>query len=257
MRKIAVALLGIALFALLLTGCGRAKAAKAVDAQIKAIGRVSVESGDALSAARAAYEALTDEEKEDVKKLKKLESAEETYENYTRINAEIAEMINLSGTEFSDGRMGISYLITRAEEIKAEYKKMSSYEKSQITGVDRIDEAVEKLKTYEANTAAPARAYLQAFTSLYGAKGYVVTAVYCIKTIRAGGEEFHYFALTAKDAAGEERAFYATARCTTSVDAETIAAHPDVFFADAPVNDASDAVKNGNITLDPAALTAE
>ena len=68
-----------------------AAAAKAVDDLIDAIGEVTVDSGDAIKAARAAYDALTDTQKELVKNYEKLLAAEELYEELTASAAAIAQ----------------------------------------------------------------------------------------------------------------------------------------------------------------------
>ena len=68
-----------------------AAAAKAVDDLIDAIGEVTLESGDAIKAARAAYDALTDTQKELVKNYEKLLAAEELYEELTASAAAIAQ----------------------------------------------------------------------------------------------------------------------------------------------------------------------
>ena len=68
-----------------------AAAAKAVDDLIDAIGEVTLESGDAIKAARAAYDALTDTQKELVKSYEKLLAAEELYEELTASAAAIAQ----------------------------------------------------------------------------------------------------------------------------------------------------------------------
>ena len=68
-----------------------AAAAKAVDDLIDAIGEVTVDSGDAITAARAAYDALTDTQKELVKNYEKLLAAEELYEELTASAAAIAQ----------------------------------------------------------------------------------------------------------------------------------------------------------------------
>ena len=66
-------------------------AAKAVDDLIDAIGEVTADSGDAIKAARAAYDALTDTQKELVKNYEKLLAAEELYEELTASAAAIAQ----------------------------------------------------------------------------------------------------------------------------------------------------------------------
>ena len=68
-----------------------AAAAKAVDDLIDAIGEVTLGSGDAIKAARAAYDALTDTQKELVKNYEKLLAAEELYEELTASAAAIAQ----------------------------------------------------------------------------------------------------------------------------------------------------------------------
>ena len=68
-----------------------AAAAKAVDDLIDAIGKVTADSGDAIKAARAAYDALTDTQKELVKNYEKLLAAEELYEELTASAAAIAQ----------------------------------------------------------------------------------------------------------------------------------------------------------------------
>ena len=54
------------------------------EALIAAIGKVTKESGDAIKAARNAYDALTDAQKELVTSLEVLEDAEAAYEEATR-----------------------------------------------------------------------------------------------------------------------------------------------------------------------------
>lgn len=68
-----------------------AAAAKAVDDLIDAIGEVTFESGDAIKAARAAYDALTDAQKELVENYEKLLAAEELYEELMASAAAIAQ----------------------------------------------------------------------------------------------------------------------------------------------------------------------
>ena len=68
-----------------------AAAAKAVDDLIDAIGEVTVDSGDAITAAREAYDALTDAQKELVENYEKLLAAEELYKELTTTAAQVAQ----------------------------------------------------------------------------------------------------------------------------------------------------------------------
>ena len=231
----------------LLTACGRSSAARRVDNMIKDLDKISLESGSALEKIRDAYDALSDTEKAEVRRLEKLEKAEETYNNYVQINREIAGMLEISDGSFSDAELGISYLLERADAILKEYRKMSAFEKSQIKDADRIKEAAEILKSYVDNAKTPAAAYVKAFRTLHADAS--VTGVFCVKNLR-GGEEYHYFALTYEDAEGKSHSVYSTARVTVQISADAIAARPDIFFADAPVTADTDAVTNGNVTLD-------
>lgn len=250
MKKIAAvtaALLGVCI---LLTACGRSDDAKEVDAMIRSLSRVSLESGEELSQVRSAYDALPDAEKAQVRQYEKLEEAEETYRNFVQINADIAQMIELSGAQFSNAEAGVTDLIERASEIRAAYEKMSAFEKAQIKDIDRMGAAIEKLQSYVQNAETAAAAYVKGFLTAYAGKGYTVTGIYCIKNIRDGGTEYHFFALTYEDAAGKTYETYSTARCTAEVTYDVIAARPEIFFAEEPVASSADALHNGNVTLD-------
>ncbi len=249
MRKIIAACALLLCALLLFSACGRVSAAKRVDNMINALEPVGLDSGDALKYARGAYEKLSKADKAAVKSLEKLEKAEAAYENYLRINREIAEMLEITAGDYSDAKSGVSYLIQRAEEILQEYRKMSSFEKKQIRGADEIKSALETMKSYEENAKAGAATYVKAFLTLHAAQGDTVTGVFCVKNLR-GGEEYHYYALTYRTAAEKTRTVYSTARCTVRISTDEIVARPDIFFADAPVSADTDAVKNGNVTLD-------
>ena len=259
MKKLFAAALCVLLILAACTGCGQKKPGTVLQVEkgIREIGKVSLESGETLERLRAAYDALSEGDQALVSNLDKLIEAEETYANYLRITADIEALLQIANASYSDAQEGITYLIERAAEIKAEYKKMSAFEKEQIRGMDQLDAAVERLKAMAANAQGPAVSYVKAFLQVNAGKQLEVTGVYCIKSIRDGGTEYHVFALTYTDAEGKEHSAYATARCDASVTAESIAAHPEIFFADAPVGDDLDAIKNGNVALDTAAILAE
>ena len=71
------------------------EAAADVDALIQAIGEVTYESGDAITAAREAYEALTDAQKEYVTKLGVLEEAETVYGMWAKGDINMDGVINM------------------------------------------------------------------------------------------------------------------------------------------------------------------
>lgn len=68
-----------AVMVLTLCAC-KSKQAKAVDEQILAIGEVTAESGDAITAAEEAYDALSDKDRTDVENYAVLTAAREQYD---------------------------------------------------------------------------------------------------------------------------------------------------------------------------------
>ena len=78
MKKKVLVVLMLAL-CLALSACGKSEAVKNVEAQIDALGEVSAESGEALSAAEKAYAALTDAEKEKVANFETLSAAKDRF----------------------------------------------------------------------------------------------------------------------------------------------------------------------------------
>lgn len=77
--KKAISLMLALVLCLSLCACGKSEAVKNVETLIKAIGEVSEESGEAITAAEAAYNALTDEEKEQVSGIDMLSAAKVDY----------------------------------------------------------------------------------------------------------------------------------------------------------------------------------
>lgn len=76
---------------LLLASCGKSEAAKNADAQIVAIGDVTQDSDDAITAAEAAVAALTDDERAELENLQILEEARDEY-GQVLLKAEAAEV---------------------------------------------------------------------------------------------------------------------------------------------------------------------
>lgn len=77
--KKAISLILAFVLCLSLCACGKSDAVKNVETLIKAIGEVSTESGEAITAAEAAYNALTDKEKEQVSGIDTLSAAKVDY----------------------------------------------------------------------------------------------------------------------------------------------------------------------------------
>ena len=114
-----------------------AAAAKAVDDLIDAIGEVTLESGDAIKAARAAYDALTDTQKELVKNYEKLTAAEEAYTALVDAAAAkavddlidaIGEVTLESGDAIKTARSAYDALTDTQKELVKNYEKLLAAE---------------------------------------------------------------------------------------------------------------------------------
>ena len=122
-----------------------AAAAKAVDDLIDAIGEVTLESGDAIKAARAAYDALTDTQKELVKNYEELTAAEEAYTNLVDAAAAkavddlidaIGEVTVDSGDAITAAREAYDALTDTQKELVKNYEKLTAAEETYAALVD-------------------------------------------------------------------------------------------------------------------------
>ena len=116
-------------------------AVAAVKELIDAIGEVTLESGDAIKAARAAYDALTDTQKELVKNYEKLLAAEELYEELTASAAAIAQKAAEEARKAQEEAEAAQKAAEEAEK-KAEEARKKAEEAAASTAEDR--EAAEK-----------------------------------------------------------------------------------------------------------------
>ena len=103
------------------------KAAAQVDALIEAIGEVTEDSGDAIKAARDAYNALTDEQKEFVENYDKLEKAEVKYVE-ALIDA-IGVVTKDSGEKIKAARDAYNALTPAQRKLVGNYKTLLAAEK--------------------------------------------------------------------------------------------------------------------------------
>ncbi len=117
-KIIAIAAAVVLLLIIILSGGGKSDAAKAVDDQIKAIGKVSLESGALIEEAEKAVNNLSADDKDDLDKLDKLEKAREKYNKLVfednvkkieeaidaigKVSVEAADKINAARTAYDD-----------------------------------------------------------------------------------------------------------------------------------------------------------
>ena len=129
-----------------------AAAAKAVDDLIDAIGEVTLESGDAIKAARAAYDALTDTQKELVKNYEELTAAEEAYTNL--VDAAVAkavdDLIDAIGEVTADSGDAI-------KAARAAYDALTDTQKELVKNYEKLLAAEELYEELTASAAAIAQ----------------------------------------------------------------------------------------------------
>ena len=256
MKKVILASAMLVLSAVLLASCGKTVNTKQVEALIKGLdSNVDLDNAEALSEARSAYDALTDEEKAKVSNRKKLEKAAEEYDRMAGLNDYIASMVNSAGTTYSKDDFNVSDLLGQYEQMVETYNGLSDSEKEQIKDFDKLEAAVSQLQDYDSAAQEAAAAYVKGFMEVYKDKGFTVTKVGCIKQIREE-KEYHFFSLTYKDKEGKEHNAYSTARFTGANVINTIIARPEIFFAAQPATEDTDCLKNGNVTIDTAAAIA-
>ncbi len=261
MKKVFTVILVCILALTLFAGCGkRTDAVKAVEAQIEAIGEVSLDSESAISAAQSAFAALSDDEKKAVRNYDdlteaadKLKALQTKFDSYDEMNAAIDSILEAADSTFSADDTDISKLIDQGEAILEQYKELDDEGKEYVKVTDELNAAIDALKAGVDRTTESAAEYVKAFNNLNAEEDFEVTAVYCIRQVR-NDTEYHIFALTYKDKDGAETTVYANARCSANTKAAVIEENADAFFAAKAVSEDYNAAENGNVTLDLAAV---
>ncbi|WP_294379325.1 hypothetical protein [uncultured Senegalimassilia sp.] len=172
MRKIlALAIICTVLIAPL-TGCAGSPVNEASDA-INAIGKVSLQSGEAIEAAQAKYDALSDEEKGKVENYSKLQNATSEYQElliekdcFNLIESSYLEAQKVEPDRSSASEMGISI----SEGVSDELSKLASFDDSAIANKDfrelfgrykqSLQSQIDGLSDFPNNPSAYNEAYL-------------------------------------------------------------------------------------------------
>ena len=113
------------------------KAAKAVDDMIDAIGEVTLESEEAIAAARAAYEALTEAQKAEVKSYDKLTAAEARLANLKAAKP-VDDMIDAIGEVTLESEDAIAAA-------RAAYEALTEAQKAEVKSYDKLTAAEARL----------------------------------------------------------------------------------------------------------------
>ena len=233
-------------------------AVKVVIARIDAIGEVTLDSKDAIEAARAAYDKLTDEQKELVPNYETLTKAEETYAALADAAAvkEVEDLIDAIGTvdenskdAIDAARAAYDALPTRLQPEVSNYDKLVKAEKDYtdlLTAVEAAQKAAEDArKAFENAKAAQekaeaAKAAQKAAEEAAQASGENSEAA---KKAQAAAEEAQAKAEAAQ-AAAEEAQAGAEAAQKAAEDAAAAAAANNALAAEAAAKAAEKAAKS-------------
>ena len=191
-----------------------ATAAKAVDDLIDAIGEVTLESGDAIKAARAAYDALTDTQKELVKNYEELTAAEEAYTNLVDAAAvkavddlidAIGEVTADSGDAIKAARAAYDALTDTQKELVKNYEKLLAaeelYEELTASAAAIAQKAAEEAKQAQEEAEAAQKAAEEAAEAAKAAQEAAEAAAAKAGENNAAAEEARKAAETAQAAA--------------------------------------------------------
>ena len=121
------------------------QAAKAVDDMIDAIGEVTADSGEAVQAARAAYDALTEEQKAEVK-------------NYNKLTAAEARLADLKAAKPVDDMIDAIGEVTLESEdaiaaARAAYEALTEAQQAEVKSYDKLTAAEARLADLKAAKA--------------------------------------------------------------------------------------------------------
>ncbi len=191
-----------------------AAAAKAVDDLIDAIGEVTLESGDAIKAARAAYDALTDTQKELVKNYEKLTAAEEAYTALVDAAAAkavddlidaIGEVTLESGDAIKTARSAYDALTDTQKELVKNYEKLLAaeelYEELTASAAAIAQKAAEEARKAQEEAEAAQKAAEEAVEAAKAAQEAAEAAAAKAGENNAAAEEARKAAETAQAAA--------------------------------------------------------
>ena len=191
-----------------------AAAAKAVDDLIDAIGEVTLESDDAIKAARAAYDALTDTQKELVKNYEELTAAEEAYTNLVDAAAAkavddlidaIGEVTADSGDAIKAARAAYDALTDTQKELVKNYEKLLAaeelYEELMASAAAIAQKAAEEAKQAQEEAEAAQKAAEEAAEAAKAAQEAAEAAAAKAGENNAAAEEARKAAETAQAAA--------------------------------------------------------
>ena len=232
------------------SSCGKSDATKAVEARIDAIGKLTLDSGAAISEAEAAFELLSADEGSDVKNFDILVEYREEYDklvSYKEKADELADMYDRVFVEY-----GITYSAI-AEALNFLNENIVPSDHAVREEYDKIYSVIEeKHKEYTAVASlalASAEVYANAFLAYRNNPALVIKEIGCLAQ-ETDGMMYFLFALTYDEGDEVEKRVYSTARFAETPSIETMLRYAESFYADSPLSENADALKNGNILLE-------
>ena len=232
-----------------------APAAAAVDALIEAIGEVTADSGDAIEAARAAYDALDDSLKEQVTRYEELVKAEETYANLLDEAAasETERLIDAIGKVTQDSGPAIAAA-------RKSYNELTDAQKELVDNYDELVAAEELFKSLRPAVELAQAAAEQAKQAAEAAK----TAQENAETAQAAAEAAKAAAEAAAAEAGKNTAPAEAARAAAeeaqakaeAAQAAAETAQAAAEAAQAKAEAAAEAAQNSNLSAAEEAASA-
>jgi len=148
MMKKVLCLVMVVFLMLACASCGKSEAFKTAEEAVKAIGEVTLDSGDAIQQAEKAVEGLTAEEKESFKMQETLDAKKAEYsalQSQKRVDDVIAEINAIGEVNMDAG--------DKVKAAKKQYDALTSDEKQKVTNAETLLAAEKAVKELKAEVA--------------------------------------------------------------------------------------------------------
>ena len=250
MKKIISVVLCVITVMCCFASCGKSDATKAVEAKINAIGKITLEKGDAISDAEAAFELLSTDEGSDVKNFDILVEARNEYDKLIAYKEKADALIEMYDKVFIE--YGITYQAI-ADELNSLNQNIVPSTHESRDEYDKIFAEVNKKHEIYTEIAslslASAEVYVNGFLAYKKSDSISVKEIGCLAQ-ESDGIMYFLFALTYDEGDGVEKKVYSTARFAETPSIETMLRYAQSFYSESPLSENTDALKNGNILIE-------
>ncbi len=256
MKKLLSFTLILSLVLVCFASCSKSEEVKAVEAKIKAIGEISLDSEEVIEEAEKAYALLLGKDKGDVKNYEELKNARAELDSMKSLKDKAQELVDKYNKALSEYGNDYSEVSAVFEEI---YEEMASVGEDKKEAYEEIiSEVKEKEESYNALSEAAqnsAVSYINGFFEVNKGKDITVKEIGCIAQI-SDGIVYYLFAAVYEEG-GKEEKVYSAARFTGTPTMESMLNSKDNFYRDEPASDKTDALIYGNVTIDVSAVLSE